>query len=119
MADSDLPPRDLADLQRRLAARPGEPFLCATPLPAASARLWFAGRFAGRPVLWEARVEALGRDGGPQYIEIGAPQGERVPVAIGLACARIDRPTLRKTVIMLRNYRRLRHGRIEFRGPHK
>ncbi len=113
------PPRDLATLRRLLVERPGEPFLLHSPLPATEARLSFEGPFAGRAVLWDARVRALGPDGGPQYIDIGAPDGERVPVEIGLACARIDLPTLRKSVVMLRNYRRLRRGRLTFRGPHK
>lgn len=79
----------------------------------------FAGRFDGQPVTWDAEIVALRAPATaaamPQpYIEVGAlgPGGRRLRV--GLDVASLDPPTLRKTVIMIRNYKRLRLGRVVF-----
>lgn len=81
----------------------------------------FEGTFAGRAVNWHATVLALGSRQAiactRQYIEIEAHTSGQPRVQIGLHVDRIDRATLLKTVVMVRNYKRLRHGRIIFGDP--
>lgn len=82
------------------------------------ARIRFAGRFEGEPVVWDALILALDpADDAPQYIEIGeaGPLGRRLTV--GLKVPRLDAAALLKTTIMVRNYKRLRRGRHEFAVP--
>lgn len=84
-----------------------------------SARLRFIGRFQGEDVVWDAELIALAAGNGtaPQYLDIGAPTPRGIPIRIGLGVPCIDRPTVMKAVIMVRNYKRLHPGRHEF-GPH-
>ncbi len=85
------------------------------------ARIRFAGRFDGEPVMWDAEVIALravpDAPSAAPYIEVGAvgPHGQLLRV--GLALAAIDAPALAKTVVMIRNYKRLRHGYMRFGEP--
>jgi len=84
-----------------------------------SLRLRFPGPFEGRVVTWEATLVALAAPegcagmGGPgeNFIEIGEDGPSGVPIRVGLQVARIDRPTVRKAIIMIRRYKRLRRGR--------
>lgn len=81
-------------------------------------RLRFDGRFQGRSVRWDATLETLQASAQPRnYIEIGeeGPAGRRLHV--GLDVPLIDLPTVRKTVVMIRNYKRLQPGRHEFGTP--
>jgi hypothetical protein len=105
------------------------------PLEPERVRMRFTGRFQGRPVVWDATLATLGQvyrerlaaDGLPPgtamelrpFIHIAAaPQGDApCPIHIGLAVERLDRPTLLKTVIMIRQYKRLAVGRHEFGEP--
>lgn len=89
-------------------------------------RLRFPGPFEGRTVTWDATFVALGdpemRTGSGtsvgNFIEIGADGPNGVAIRVGLQVARIDAPTIRKTMIMLRRYRRLRRGRHDYgAGP--
>lgn len=89
-------------------------------------RLRFQGTFEGRSVTWLATLHALAApapdsDGTiaplpASFIEIGDEGPEGVPIAVGLPVAAIDEPTIRKAMIMIRRYRRLRRGRHEY-GP--
>ena len=69
---------------------------------------------------WKAQLTALAATDAcaPQYLDIGAgPEPGGLPIRIGLGVQRIDRPTVIKAIIMVRNYKRLRVGRHEF-GPY-
>ena len=103
----------LADFKAELAAS-GADYQCLTPLDARAVRLRFIGRFRGQEVVWDAELLALGEDAAAQFIEIGAPGPQGVALHVGLRRDRIDRPTLLKTLIMVRNYKRLRPGRHLF-----
>jgi hypothetical protein len=85
-------------------------------------RLRFEGSFEGRHVTWLATLHALlespstdlARQHAANYIEIGAAGPDSVPITVGLQVERIDPPTVRKAMIMIRRYRRLRRGRHEY-----
>jgi hypothetical protein len=87
-------------------------------------RLRFRGGFEGRAVTWLATLRALaapdsdGTTGAlpASYIEIGEDRPDGVPIEVGLPVAAVDEPTIRKAMIMIRQYRRLRRGRHEY-GP--
>ena len=87
------------------------------------ARLCFTGVFEGRPVVWDCRfltlrrAGALGPAAGRDFIDIGAPGRHGLSLCVALDIPAIDEPAIRKLMIMIRNYRRLRRGRHEFGGP--
>ena len=108
-----------------------KPFEAMDPLGGPSARVRFTGLFNREKVLWNAHVmtmeaviqDALEQDKPPptaprQFIEIGADGIEGRRITIGLHVPVIDEPTIWKTVTMIRKYKRLRLGRIEWgQGP--
>jgi len=76
--------------------------------------------FQGAPVRYDLTLFALGPSGPgapAQYIDVGPLCDGVRRVEVGLRVAAIDKPTVRKSIIMLANYRRLREGRHEFAGP--
>lgn len=100
-------------LRAELAAA-GVDYLCSTPLGGTAARMRFIGQLQQREVVWDAEIIALGADEATQFIDVGAPGPQGIAIRIGLKVDRIDRPTLLKTLIMVRNYKRLRSGRHAF-----
>jgi len=88
-------------------------------------RLRFRGPFEGRTVTWDATLVALrcpehprpGAAPGSSFIEIGADGAAGVAITVGLQVERIDPPTARKAMIMIRRYKRLRRGRHDYGGP--
>ena len=91
------------------------------------ARIGFDGPFLGAQVNWEATVmtlahharglprDARGR-GLRQHMDVAPVKDGRGQITVVLAVPRIDLPVLRKTVIMVRQWRRLSAGRHEY-GP--
>jgi len=85
-------------------------------------RLRFSGPFEGRVVTWDATFLALAapevRAGAERsaenFIEIGEDGPSGTPIRVGLQVAQIDVPTIRKTMIMIRRYKRLRRGRHDY-----
>jgi hypothetical protein len=101
----------VAALAERLrSARAPYELLSATP---DEARLRFAGPFEGAEVVWEARVRRVGA-GESRYIAVGPRSANAIAVEVGLDVPVVDEPTLRKTVVMVRQWKRLRAGRHEF-----
>ena len=105
----------------------GKPFEVIGALGPPSVRVRFTGMFGTDKVIWDARImtlEAVVQDvleqGDPppitprQFIEIGADGADGRLITIGLHVPVIDEPTIWKTVTMIRNYKRLRLGRIEW-----
>jgi len=88
-------------------------------------RLRFQGPFEGRSVTWLATLLALSAPGSEgsiatspaSFIEIGEENREGIPITVALPVATIDEPTIRKSMIMIRRYRRLRRGRHEYGPP--
>lgn len=97
--------------------------------PGEHAQVRFAGQFEGRAVLWHMTLYTLAC----YRRECHAPPGTSVPVRsfmeirqdetgalrldVGLDIATLDEPAIRKTIVMIRNYRRLCRGRREWGGP--
>jgi hypothetical protein len=85
-------------------------------------RLRFSGPFEGRVINWDATLftptawAAVHGGGEPQrnIIEIGDEGGHGITLNICLKVGCIDRPTIRKAVLMVRQYKRLQHGRHEY-----
>jgi len=94
-----------------------------TPLPSLCAQVRFSGPYQGEMIVWNLRLytvdhyfqnrPALSEDDGPEtpsqfmFIEEGAGAND-IMVAVDVSC--IDEPTLKKVLIMIRNYKRLRPG---------
>lgn len=111
-----------AQLRAALAAHGGD-YVLLTPLPDTLAHARFIGRFQGREVVWNMRLYTLARHEqergrvptapgfalrGLMIIEPETDDTCRLEVALNVAL--IDEPVIRKTIIMMRNYRQLRVG---------
>jgi hypothetical protein len=88
------------------------------------ARFTFSGTFESAEVLWDATLFALGdpdptdaNDVRRDYLEIGGPTGLGRQLTVALGVPAIDDATILRTIIMIRQYRRLRPGRIGFGRP--
>lgn len=111
----------------------GADFICATTLPATSAAVLFLGLFQGRVVVWnmtlstlkhlkkivdevtEASRQPLSRQ---SFIEIATGKDDVFPLQVVLDVAAIDEAVIKKSIIMIRNYKRLAVGRIDFGSMH-
>ncbi len=91
------------DTEITLLSEPGE----------GQVRLRFTGPFEGRTVTWDATFQVAQRNQ-PNAIEIGTEEPDGVQLTVTLALPRFDLPAIRKTVIMIRQYKRLQRGRHEF-----
>lgn len=92
------------------------------PVGGVSLRLRFVGPFEGQTVTWNATFKALCANRGheesqPNYIDIGETTAEGITLTVGLNVSQIDLPTMRKTMMMIRQYKRLRRGRHEYGSP--
>jgi hypothetical protein len=111
----------------------GTDFVCQTPLPATSASISFLGPFQGQAILWNMTLATLahwqlhGNGSAPgaggelfkrPFIEIAEGIGAVFQLRVGLELEHIDEPVIKKTIIMIRNYKRLALGRIEFGSMH-
>jgi hypothetical protein len=93
----------------------GEDWLLVEQAGEQRARLRFTGPFMGKTVVWDCEFLTLASISAERnFIDIGAPGARGVPLIVGLALARIDRPAIEKMIIMMRNYKRLRTGRHEY-----
>lgn len=99
-----------------MARVPSPAYTLLEPMTAERARIRFAGRFEDRAVTWDAEILALHTTGtqAVPYIEIANTGAHGWQLHVGLPLSRLDAPTLAKTVIMIRNYKRLRRGRMRF-----
>jgi hypothetical protein len=77
-------------------------------------RLRFRGPFEGRDILWDALFRTRKHGAGRNAIEIGSEGADGRSLTVTLALPCFDLPAIRKTIIMIRQYKRLRQGRIEF-----
>ena len=88
------------------------------PLTGISAHLRFEGTFEDRSIVWDARVLALGplpENGARRaYLDIGPDGPDTTPIEVGLDVTRLDEAVILRTIIMVRQYKRLRRGRMAF-----
>lgn len=100
--------------------RHGLRYTLLAPLTTTRAHFQFEGPFDGQEIVWDAELLALGNipasghAGRRAYIDIGesGPQGRSLQV--GLNVAALDEAVVLRTIIMIRQYRRLRPGRMLF-----
>lgn len=82
----------------------------------------FRGPFEGREVSWDTQLftpdawaEQYGEAPPSQnIILIEEGQADAMPLSLCLKVAAIDRPTVRKAVMMIRQYKRLQRGRHQY-----
>lgn len=91
------------------------------PLGGTRLKLCFTGPFEGKTVTWDATFTALSANEespAPQrnFIEIGDKSEKGITLKVGLNVSCIDAPTVRKAMMMIRQYKRLARGRHEY-GP--
>lgn len=106
-------------------------YICTTLLPDTSASVSFLGPFQGQTVVWNMKLATLAHyrlaeadivsTTEPRFficpfIDIKEEAGGAYQLNVGLDLAVIDDPVIKKTIIMLRNYKRLVIGKIEFGG---
>lgn len=102
-------------------------FECLSALPAGQARVRFSGPFQGAAVCWDMHLYTLecyqreraqqrcADSRGPRpFIDISRGENGEYRLEVGLNVPVIDEPTIRKVLVMIRNYRRLRLGRHEW-----
>lgn len=90
--------------------------------PGEQLRLRFRGPFEGREVCWDARLVTLaawqrehpGTGINQNFIDIGDESADGIAITVALNLPLIDLPTVRKAMMMVRQYKRLRRGRHEY-----
>lgn len=89
------------------------------------ARFAFIGRFQDREVTWDTTLLTLAhyhQERTPvaqaverfPFLEIGAETATGRALRVALDIEQIDEPAILRTIIMIRQYKRLREGRHEF-----
>lgn len=100
-----------------------------SPIPAAAVQIRFTGPFEQKSVIWQAQIATLAyyskecatADDSPvilkPFIDVGENNDTYRLIRIGLNVPIIDEATIRKTIIMIRQYRLLRKGRYDYGEP--
>jgi len=123
----------LQDLRRRLRDS-NPPYQLITPLTADLARFYFVGPFEGREIVWnatlmtlehyvhqgcqQARYRADETIQLQQFIEISEETIEPLPILIVHDIPCVDAGRVLKTVLMIRNYKRLHRGQHPYGESH-
>lgn len=120
------------DFRVQIASR-GTDFICQTPLPANSASIFFLGPFKGKTILWNMTLANLAHFQANDSRHIPATEVGTITrpfieikdgiegvfqLQVGLDLPIIDEQVIKKTIIMIRNYKRLGLGKIEFGSMH-
>ena len=83
----------------------------------------FSGPFQGEPIIWDAYLQTLSYyvskhslqdQPTRQFIEVGDSGEAGRLIHLGLNLPKIDEPVILKSLIMVRQYKRLSPGRHEF-----
>ena len=116
---------DIDAFNQKIAAT-GHDFECLTPMNQAAVQFRFVGKFIDESVIWDAHlytlayyvyeVAKLSQKGTSirQFIHVGDVDNMGRKIEIGLNLSLIDRPAIIKTMIMVRQYKRLTNGRHEY-----
>ncbi|TCV85363.1 hypothetical protein [Sulfurirhabdus autotrophica] len=96
-------------------------YICTSTLPDTQVSLRFTSNFQKRPVIWDTSITTLqhyyqnrDQDTGLQFMEIQESSDSIYKLTVGLNLPIIDIPVIKKTIIMIRNYKLLRIGRHEW-----
>jgi len=111
-----------AQFEQQLASRQ-QAYELLEPLDQAHCRFRFSGPFLSERIIWDAYLQTLAYyvnthnradPGVRQFIDVGDPGRYGRVIHIGLNLPRIDHPSILKTLVMIRQYKRLAPGRHEF-----
>jgi hypothetical protein len=117
---------NVAQFEQQLASR-RQAYELLTPLDRAHCRFRFSGPFQGGQIIWDAYLQTLAyyvsthdKDsrGVRQFIEVGEAGEYGRVIHIGLYLPVVDHPSILKTLVMIRQYKRLAPGRREFGEIH-
>jgi hypothetical protein len=100
-----------------------------TPPESSQARFAFTGSFQNQEIRWDTTLITLAhyhaeQPGSAQpvvrtaFLEIGGETAHGRAIRVALDIPVIDEAAILRTIIMLRNYKRLHPGRHEFGIPH-
>ena len=107
----------------------GSDYICTTCLPDTSASVSFLGPFQGHTVVWNMTLATLAHyrlaEGNviattesrrfiSPFIDIKEKADGVCQLNVGLDLPVVDESVIKKTIIMIRNYKRLAIGKIEF-----
>ena len=107
----------------------GSDYICTALLPDTSASVLFLGHFQGNTVVWNMTVATLAHYRLAEADVIATTESRRFicpfidikeeadggyQLNVGLDLPVIDEAVIKKTIIMIRNYKRLAIGKIEF-----
>jgi hypothetical protein len=98
------------------------------PPDTGAAHFTFSGRFQNQEIIWDTTLLTLAHHHADQpqtaqpvvrtaFLEIGGETAHGRAIRVALDIPRIDEPAILRTIIMIRNYKRLRPGRHEFGEP--
>jgi hypothetical protein len=98
------------------------------PPDTGEAHFTFSGRFQNQEIVWDATLITLAHFHAQQpqsiqatvrsaFLEIGDETEYGRALRVALDIPRIDEPAILRTIIMVRNYKRLHPGRHEFGEP--
>jgi len=120
---------DLANLKQEMI-REGKPYIALEPPGGTRIRIRFIGPYLGKEVIWESTLMTLEEFycnlyGSTEqltatpvklrpFIDISRARGNSMLLTAVLNIGVLDEPAVQKTIIMIRNYKRLREGRHEF-----
>jgi len=119
-------PDSQTEVTERQLEQLGRDYICSTPLPNPTVSVRFMGQFLGGRVVWDMTLGTLAsyqkssrQPATPlcPFIEIQDGADGVYPITVGLDLLFIDEPAIKKTIIMVRNYKRLVIGKIEFCPP--
>jgi len=98
------------------------------PPDTVAAHFTFSGRFQNQEIVWDTTLFTLTHYHADQpqsaesvvrtaFLEIGGESAHGRAIRVALDIPRIDEPAILRTIIMIRNYKRLHPGRHEFGEP--
>jgi hypothetical protein len=119
---------------KRQIEKDGRGFIALSKIPALKVHVQFTGRLQNEELLWDATIQTLAdyhnehfphpndREERAKYvnsfIEVQTPQNHVAPLTVVLPVPMIDEPAIKKTIVMIRCYKRLRVGRHDFGSTH-
>jgi hypothetical protein len=113
---------------KREVAKSGKNFLALSPIPALTVHIKFTGKLNELDVVWDATIQTLAAhlaENPPaapltkssalsSFMQVEPPHDGVSVLKVVLAVPLIDEATIKKTIIMIRCYKRLQVGYHEF-----